>query len=149
LETREYLLDPGHATLTVTAALAAASATPVEAGRIDLVDARSNEPIGSMPLTLPGQSGYQRVTLAVPVTGGRIRRTRVRVHSSGAHAWSVADLAVYVQYGWEVADLAEPLNQFNTHASAFDAHPNAAAHRVIAEHIARRLLGEGRPTPSR
>jgi hypothetical protein len=38
-----------------------------------------------------------------------------------------------------VVDLAEPLNSFNTHASVFDAHPNEAAHRVIAEHVYRAI----------
>jgi hypothetical protein len=139
IETQEYLLDPGEATLTVTAALAAASATPVAIGRVDLVDARSNEPIGSAPLVAAASGGYQRMTAIVPVTGGRIRRARIRVHSSGAHAWSLADLTIAVRYGWEVLDLAEPLNRFNTHASAFDAHPNAAAHHVIAAEVQRRL----------
>ena len=41
----------------------------------------------------------------------------------------------------EVVDLTEPLNAFNTHASVFDAHPNEAAHRVIAEHVYRVLTG--------
>ena len=40
----------------------------------------------------------------------------------------------------DVLDLAEPLNHFNTHASLFDAHPNEAAHRVIAEQVRRVLL---------
>ena len=142
IETPEYLLDPGPAAITMTAALSAASETPVEVGRLELVDARSNEPIGSAPLTLAGQSGYQRLALAVPVTGGRIRRTRIRVQTTGERAWSLADLAIDVRYGWDVLDLTEPLNRFNTHASAFDAHPNAAAHRVIAEEVKRRLIAE-------
>jgi hypothetical protein len=49
-------------------------------------------------------------------------------------------LGLAVDYGFDVLDLAEPLNRFNTHASLFDAHPNEAAHRVIADEVHRVLL---------
>ena len=39
-----------------------------------------------------------------------------------------------------IGDLTEALNTFDTHASSFDAHPNEAAHRVIAEQIYRALV---------
>lgn len=139
VQTQEYLHDAGEATLTIAASLAESSRTPAQVGRVEVVDARSDELLGSAPIVLDGQSGYQRVTLNVSITGGRIRRTRVRVHTTGAHAWTIGDIALSVRYGWEVIDLADPLNQFNTHASAFDAHPNEAAHRAIAEHVHRQL----------
>jgi hypothetical protein len=141
VETEEYLLDPGEATLTIAASLAApVGGAPKQVGSLDLVDARSNELMASAPLALVDSAGaYQRVTLTLPVTGGRIRRTRVRVHTTGQAGWTLGDIAVAARYGWEVIDLAEPLNGFNTHASAFDAHPNRAAHRIIAEHVYRRL----------
>jgi hypothetical protein len=145
VETQEYLLDPGEATLTIAAALAATGGgAPVRVGTLDLVDARSNELLASAPLTLGTPAGaFERLTLPLTVTGGRIRRTRMRVHTTGAAGWTLGDIAVAVRYGWEVIDLAEPLNRFNTHASAFDAHPNEAAHRAIAAAVHQRLV-EGR-----
>jgi hypothetical protein len=138
IATQEYLLDPGQADITITASGPSAG-SPIEVGTVAVVDARSDEPIGSAPLVLPGRPGYQRLRLALPITGDRIRRARLRIQTTGAHAWTLADIGLAVRYGWEVIDLAEPLNQFDTHASAFDAHPNEAAHRAIAEAVARQL----------
>jgi hypothetical protein len=49
-----------------------------------------------------------------------------------------AGLTVPVQYPrLSVIDLSDELNGFDTHASIFDAHPNARAHAAIAERLAR------------
>jgi hypothetical protein len=45
-----------------------------------------------------------------------------------------------VDYAIEVLDLTEALNTFDTHASIFDAHPNVAAHKVIADEAFRVLM---------
>jgi hypothetical protein len=36
-------------------------------------------------------------------------------------------------YRWTVVDLADTLNRFNRHASLFDAQPNEAAQRAMAD----------------
>jgi hypothetical protein len=48
---------------------------------------------------------------------------------------SFASIDIPVDYGMEVVDLTEALNTFDTHASIFDAHPNARAHQVVAEEV--------------
>jgi hypothetical protein len=74
-----------------------------------------------------------RVYLTVPGSG--LQRVRFRVRSLGSSAWWLGELRVPVDYGFEVLDLAAPLNELPTHASAFDAHPNDAAQRVMADHV--------------
>jgi hypothetical protein len=52
---------------------------------------------------------------------------------------ALASIDVPVDYGFEVVDLTDALNTFDTHASIFDAHPNERAHQVIADQILRAL----------
>jgi hypothetical protein len=47
----------------------------------------------------------------------------------------LASIDLGVNYGFEVVDLTETMNAFDTHVSIFDAHPNRRAHRVIAERL--------------
>ena len=61
---------------------------------------------------------------------------------------SVEALSVPMVYDrLEVLDLTDRLNTFNTHASMFDAHPNARAHAAIAHTLAGWVLSK-RPTGS-
>jgi hypothetical protein len=75
----------------------------------------------------------QRVHLTVPGSG--LQRVRLRVRGLGTSAWWLGDIRIPVDYGFEVLDLAAPLNEIATHASPFDAHPNEAAQRVMADHV--------------
>lgn len=63
----------------------------------------------------------------------------VQVESTGAGAVAVAQAQLSVGYGIEVIDLAPHLAGMKTSASLFDAHPNAEAHRVMADVLRRRI----------
>jgi len=106
-----------------------------------VLDAASGAIMATHDLTATGGvSGYQTMTVSLTSEGPDIQRVRFRVTSSGRTNWSLGAIRLAVDYGFDVLDLAEPLNHFNTHASLFDAHPNEAAHRVIAEQVRRVLL---------
>jgi hypothetical protein len=75
------------------------------------------------------------VNVPLTITGEGLHRVRIRLQSAGHDGWALADIRVPVDYGFQVVDLARPLNALETHASSFDAHPNEAAHRVIAEQL--------------
>jgi hypothetical protein len=141
IETPEYVVRPGSMTLELTIAGTRESQTPSAVGVVQVIDATSNEPVAAHAVDLQRGDGVYE-TLAIPLTvpGDRSRRVRFRLTASGRGAWAVASVGMSVDYRFEVLDLAEPLNQFNTHASIFDAHPNEAAHRVIAEQVHRVLL---------
>jgi hypothetical protein len=59
----------------------------------------------------------------------------VRVTSFRHVAWALSNISIPVDYGFTVLDLTQTLNTFNTHASAFDAHPNERTHAVIADTV--------------
>ncbi len=63
----------------------------------------------------------------------------LRIDTTGVAPISVDRVALPVTYGIEVIDLAPEFGTINTSASLFDAHPNAAAHAVMADVLARRL----------
>jgi lysophospholipase L1-like esterase len=109
-------------------------------GAAELRDVASGAAMSSQPIVLPAPaSGHHPVKLRFEVPGDHGRRASVRVRSNGAGRWTLASIGVAVDYGMEVVDLTETLNTLNTHASLFDAHPNEAAHRVIADAVARAL----------
>ena len=119
--------------LTVTTDPAASVGTPL--GTLELVDHASNQVISSPSVTAPASTGgWQQITLRprVPETG---RLVRLRLTAAGGTAFRLAAVEIPVDYGFQVVDLTEPLNAFNTHASIFDSHPNERAHRVIAEKV--------------
>jgi hypothetical protein len=80
-------------------------------------------------LTLPDEAGHD-VQLAA---GG-----------TGPAPMNLAGVDLAVRYDFEVLDLTDTMNAFNTHVSIFDAHPNARAHRVIAESVLKELDRLGR-----
>ncbi len=109
----------------------------------DLVDAATGETVASGRITAQGgMRGYQTLTVTLDVPGTEPRRLRLRVATAGKDGWSLASLGLAVDDSFEVVDLAEPLNRFNTHTSLFDAHPNEAAHRVMADAVHHVLRAE-------
>lgn len=148
VETREYLVAPGRVSMEISVAPGAGSVTHDEqaVGAVSLVDAVSNETLATQAIVLrPDGKGFETVTMGLSVAGAGLRRVKCRVSSAGGRSWSLAAVGFPVDYGFEVVDLAEPLNRFNTHASIFDAHPNEAAHRVMAEHVLRAIATSARP----
>jgi hypothetical protein len=131
IETRDYYLPPGDVDVMVTANAAAAGTL----GTLAAVDAVSNEVIASAPLSF-GDGGHRwqdvpaRVTLPAPG-----RAIRFRIISAAAADFELGAISVAVDYAFKVIDLSDALNRFDTHASIFDSHPNAQAHKVIAEQV--------------
>ena len=139
-DTQDYLVAPGQTGVEV--AIKAPELTEASSiGALQMLDAATGAAAASYDLRAKGGvGGYQTVTVPLMSVGPDLRRVRFRVTSSGRTAWSLGAIGLTVDYGFDVLDLAEPLNHFNTHASLFDAHPNEAAHRVIAEQVRRVLL---------
>lgn len=80
-------------------------------------------------------------TVAVPFTldGHVSPNVTLRIDTTGVAPLSLDRVALPVTYGIEVIDLGPEFGTMNTSASLFDAHPNAAAHAVMADVLARRL----------
>jgi hypothetical protein len=77
------------------------------------------------------------VRLDVP--GRAVSRLALRLTAARPGNWTLTNIALPVDYGFAVLDLAETLNTFNTHASSFDAHPNERAHQVMADVVFRAM----------
>jgi hypothetical protein len=141
IDTQEYLIAPGQTRTEVALSAPDLSEATASVGSVQILDAATGAIVATHDLTAKGGlRDYQTVTIPLTIEGPDLRRVRLRVTSSGGTAWSLGSIGLAVDYGFDVLDLAEPLNHFNTHASLFDAHPNEAAHRVIAEQVRRVLL---------
>jgi hypothetical protein len=130
VDTRDYYLAAGEQQVILTVSVDRPDA-PFAA--VSLLDAATNQVISSSAAT--AASGGWRdvaVTLALPERG---RRARIRVTSTGHTPFSLAQVALPVDYAFSAVDLTAALNTFNTHTSIFDAHPNERAHKLIAEKV--------------
>jgi hypothetical protein len=139
IDTREYVFLPGtlEAEVTISRTGAADAGRPI--AMLQAVDNKSQEVLAEHALEIPaGQNGLA-VVAPLTIPGPGARRVRFRVISTGRAGWKLAAIGAHVDYGLEVLDLTATLNTFDTHASIFDAHPNAAAHQVIADAVFRRL----------
>jgi lysophospholipase L1-like esterase len=129
IDTRDYYFSKGPQRLVLTVSVEA----PADSlATVALLDATSNEPIATAPVTTSG-SGWQDVP--IDMTLGQARRARLRIASNGRVGFSIAKMALPVDYGFAMVDLTSDLNTFNTHTSIFDAHPNESAHKLIAERV--------------
>jgi hypothetical protein len=130
VETRDYLFVPGSAELVLSADLL--SREPC-AGTVELFAVPTKDVVALVPFDFARTAGPAEVTVRLTVPGRRLSRLAIRVtaHSNG-HC-GLANLKMRVDYGFNVVDLTERLNTFNTHVSTFDAHPNERAHEVLAE----------------
>jgi hypothetical protein len=143
VETREYLVVPGMLRAQVVASVPELADASAAIGTLDVVDAVTGETVASGRITAQGgMRGYQTLAVTLDVPGTEPRRLRLRVATAGKEGWSLASLGLAVNDSFEVVDLAEPLNRFNTHTSLFDAHPNEAAHRVMADAVYHVLRAE-------
>ena len=118
VETREYLVVPGVLRAQVVASVPELADASAAIGTLDLVDAATGETVASGRITAQGgMRGYQTLNVTLDVPGTEPRRLRLRVATAGKDGWSLASLGLEVDDSFEVVDLAEPLNRFNTHAS--------------------------------
>lgn len=138
---RTPALPLAHGEYTVTVRMRLESAVAGDAARVTVTAGPEATPLATMGVgaaQLPaGRWTDVQVPfrLEAPVTAG----VAVQVEATGAGAVAVASAALPVRYGIEVIDLAPHFGTMNTSASLFDAHPNAAAHRVMAEVLAAAL----------
>ncbi len=85
----------------------------------------------------PGAWHATPVTFRAPAPLGT--NLVLHVAAGGGVALSVGALELPVHYGIEVVDLTPHFADLNTAASLFDAHPNARAHAVMADVLARTI----------
>jgi len=143
IETREYYLSPGPAEAIVT--LAVTTATPASVASLEIIDHATNQVITTAAFPPAGEGGWRDVPVRFAVPGPAGRDIRFRVASAGGAGFELASLDLPVDYGMRVVDLTADLNTFNTHASIFDAHPNARAHGVIARKVLEALQNPHSP----
>jgi hypothetical protein len=143
VETREYLVVPGVLRAQVVASAPQLTDSAAAIGTLQLADAATGEIVASGAITAQGgMRGYQMLPMTLDVPGTEPRRVRVRVTTTGTEAWSLGSVGLAVDDSFEVLDLTETLNRFNTHTSLFDAHPNEAAHKAIADAVHQVLRAE-------
>jgi hypothetical protein len=144
IETSEYLMESGEIDAEVTVSVTDGGGGSVRVATLDVVSS-SGEVLSSEAVVVArNAAGYHSIPVRLRLPGDQAQPVRFRVTPAAGVSWRLAGLGVAVDYGFEVIDLAEPLNQFNTHVSVFDAHPNEAAHQAIAEHVYRALTRDAR-----
>jgi hypothetical protein len=148
VQTHDYLVAPGRLQATFTIL---AHGDTRELGRVHLVDSVNRTVIASAVLARGTANPLDELTVSFQVPGPESRRLAFQVESYRDAEWALANITMPVDYGFEVLDLTEPLNTFNTHTSSFDAHPNERAHQVMAEaaYAALAASTDGRSSPWR
>jgi lysophospholipase L1-like esterase len=140
VDTREYVFLPGTLEAELTLSRTGATDAGGAIATLKALDTKRQEVLAEYALDVPaGQSDFQAIVAPLAIPGPDARRIRFRVNSTGRAAWKLATIGAHVDYGLEVLDLTPMLSTFDTHASIFDAHPNAAAHKVIADAVYRVL----------
>jgi hypothetical protein len=137
IETPEYMFAAGPLTVVLVARRAAEATRPHEPlGTLQPIDAATGHVLQEITFGVDGLfDRLTQVRSTFVLAGEGLQRIRFRVRSTGGAGWALANVQVPVNYGFEVVDFTEPLNGLSTHASAFDAHPNVAAHRLMAQQL--------------
>ena len=138
VQTHDYVCAPGVVELRLQVAGAPQGQT---FGTVELLDVAHHTIAASAPLRGAAKGDDIRVRLMLP--GDRLRRLAVHVQAHGDENLGLANISIPVDYGFEVIDLTDDLNSFDTHTSSFDSHPNERAHRVMADIIHTALTKEG------
>jgi len=112
-----------------------------DVARITVTTGREATPVATQAVGAGGAGGGAWTEVRVPfqLDAPVTADVAVQVESTGAGALAVAEAKLPVHYGIDVIDLAPHLAGMKTSASLFDAHPNAEAHRVIADVLRSRL----------
>jgi hypothetical protein len=143
IETPEYIFAAGPLPVVLLVKRAAEAAGQRESiATLQAIDASSGRMLQEVAVAVDGPSDrLASVRSTFALAGEGLQRISFRVRSTGGAGWALADVQVPVNYGFEVVDFTEPLNGLSTHASAFDAHPNEAAHRLMARQLYAALTG--------
>lgn len=146
VDTPAYAASPGA--LDIAVQFRVDDDLPETVGTLELIDAQTGAVLAALPIHPTASGKLQTVALHAEIAGDSLRHINYRVRSSGAAAWRLAAIDLDVDYGYEVVDLTDALNAFDTHVTAFDSHPNAAAHQVMAQVMRSTLdrLGALRPS---
>jgi hypothetical protein len=136
VQTVDYAFAPGAIEVDLTTISAPADA-PL--GVLELVDVARNVVVAAAPVPAGGGEGTAKHRVRLDVPGRAVSRLALRLTAARPCNWTLTNIALPVDYGFAVLDLAETLNTFNTHASSFDAHPNERAHQVMADVVFRAM----------
>jgi hypothetical protein len=112
---------------------------------LEAVDEATGGTLAHVPIVAganPDELQEVRLRLALPDQKGHDVQLAAGATGPGPIGLAGVDLAV--RYDFDVLDLTDTLNTFDTHVSIFDAHPNPRAHRVIAESVLKELDKLGR-----
>lgn len=118
---------------------AGARAPGAAAASLDLIDQATQATLVSAPLVATTDAGALqtvRLHLELPDNDGRDVQLAIGGTTTDVE---IASVDLQVSYGFHVLDLTDTMNTFETHVSIFDAHPNPAAHKVIAAAVAAEL----------
>jgi hypothetical protein len=107
---------------------------------VELIDSAKHTTLTSTPFFAEaGRPGLQTTHLHLALPDGEGREVQLAIGGTTTEL-DVGAIDLQVDYGFQVLDLTDTLNTFDTHVSIFDAHPNPRAHRVIADSVARTLI---------
>jgi hypothetical protein len=135
IETRDYYVRQGVLDVGLRLACDSVPNAPAVLA-VEAVDNVTNQVVGRGNTAIDMRArGWQQLPVRIDVRNTDGHSVRVRLVSPGALGFSLASIDIPVDYGFTVVNLTERLNTFNTHASMFDAHPNARAHAVMAEEV--------------
>jgi hypothetical protein len=138
--TAEYVFAAAPLRVVLNIHASSTQHTPVVT--LQALDAETNAVLAESPVDVPLPASDARpVAVSLTIPGDGLQHVRFRVQSSNGAGWRLESIRIPVDYGFEIVDLTAPLSTFDTHASAFDAHPNEAAQRVIAREICAALIG--------
>jgi lysophospholipase L1-like esterase len=130
-------LEGGHYELAERIRLDAATSGVIESVDVTADDeVIAHRDVNASECGRPGE--WAVIKIPVDLTAALTKHVDWRINVAPGVFLSVDSVSVPIAYKHlEVLDLKDRLNTFNTHASSFDAHPNARTHGEIAQ-----LLGE-------
>jgi lysophospholipase L1-like esterase len=133
-------LESGHYELAERIRLDAAASGTIESVDVIADDkVVAHRDVNASECARPGE--WTLVKIAVDLAPALTRHFDWRIHVSPGVFLSVDSVSVPIAYKHlDALDPRDRLNTFNTHASAFDAHPNARAHAEIAQILAQWIL---------
>lgn len=140
-----------HGAYQATLQLRLDAPTTGSVARVTVTHGADDTVLASLDLeaaTLGPPGAWHETPIAFSVPAPLATNLVLHVATTGGAALSVGALELPVHYGIEVVDLAPHLAGLNTAASLFDAHPNARAHAIMADVLAR-AIREAPAAPAR
>lgn len=127
-----------HGDYVATVQLRLDAPAPGAVARVTMTDGAEARELAAVDVAAGALTlgAWQPVSIPFAIGGRMSSDVALHVAFSGSGALSVGRAELPVVYGMEVLDLAPRFGTMRTGASLFDAHPNAAAHAVMAEALA-------------